>query len=129
MRIAEANLLVGWIAMFGGVVSGALIGLHFHKQDWMGGYGSFRRRLTRLGHISFFGLGFLNVLFGLSLKVLALPSVHVQVASLGFIAGAVLMPLCCFLAAWRPQLRHLFPLPVASVFAGIVAMLLGWPSA
>ena len=31
----------------------------------MGGYGSFRRRLTRLGHIAFFGLGFVNLFYGL----------------------------------------------------------------
>jgi hypothetical protein len=129
MTIPEANLLAGWIGMLGGVVSGALIGLYFHKQGWMGGYGSFRRRLIRLGHISFFGLGFLNILFGLSLNAVALPRPHAEVASLGFIAGAALMPLCCFLAAWRPQCRHLFPLPVASVFAGILAILVGWPSA
>jgi hypothetical protein len=56
-----SNLLVGWVGMLGGVISGTLIGLFFKREDWMGGYGWFRRRLTRLGHISFFGLGFLNI--------------------------------------------------------------------
>ena len=127
MGIAESNLLAGWIGMFGGAVSGALIGLFFHKEQWMGGYASFRRRLTRLGHISFFGLGFLNLLFGLCLKAVPMPLLHAQVASLGFIVGAATMPLCCFLAAWRPQFRYLFPIPVISVVAGIVSMLWGWP--
>jgi len=129
MGIAEPNLLAGWIGMLGGAVSGALIGLFFHQDQWMGGYGSFRRRLTRLGHISFFGLGFLNLLFGLGLKAVPLPALHAEVASLGFIAGAVTMPLCCFMAAWRPQFRHLFPIPVASVIAAILSILLGWPAA
>ena len=126
MGIAESNLLAGWIGMLGGVVSGALIGLFFHKDAWMGGYASFRRRLTRLGHISFFGLGFLNLLFALSLNVLHIPALHARIASLGFILGAVTMPACCFLAAWRPPFRHLFPIPVACVLVGIVALLAGW---
>lgn len=93
----------------------------------MGGYGSLRRRLVRLGHISFFGLGFLNLLFGLSLRAIPLPPMHAQVASLGFMAGAISMPLCCFLAAWREPLRHLFPIPVLCLLAGVVSVLAGWP--
>jgi len=127
MVIGESNLLAGWIGMLGGVVSGALIGLFFHKEQWMGGYGSFRRRLVRLGHISFFGLGFLNLLFGLSLKAVPLPLPHAQIASLGLILGAIAMPACCFLAAWRAPLRHLFPIPVICVLVGLVATLWGWP--
>ena len=38
----------GWLGMFLGVVSGAVIGMFFHREDWMGGYDSYRRRLTRL---------------------------------------------------------------------------------
>lgn len=113
--------------MLAGVVSGALIGLFFHKDQWLGGYGSFRRRLTRLGHISFFGLGFLNLFFGLSLQAVPLPQLHAQVASLGLILGAVTMPACCFLAAWREPFRHLFPIPVICVLVGLVATLWGWP--
>lgn len=127
MVIGESNLLAGWIGMLGGVASGALIGLFFHKEQWLGGYDSFRRRLTRLGHISFFGLGFLNLLFALSLQVVPLSQPHAQVASLGFILGAITMPVCCFLVAWRAPLRRLFPIPVLCVLVGIVAMLLGWP--
>jgi hypothetical protein len=127
MGTAESNLLAGWIGMLGGVVSGAVIGVFFHREQWMGGYGSFRRRLTRLGHISFFGLGFLNLLFGLCLKAVPLPAMHAQVASFGLILGAVTMPLCCFLAAWQPKLRHLFPIPVLSVLVGILSLLAGWP--
>jgi len=110
-----------------GAVSGASIGLFFHEERWMGGYGSFRRRLIRLGHISFFGLGFVNLFYGLSLNAVPLPVLHAQVASASFILGAVTMPLCCFLAAWRPGLRHLFPIPVVSVTAGVLSTLAGWP--
>lgn len=47
------NLVGGWLGMLAGVLSGALVGLFFYRDDWMGGYDSWRRRLTRLGHISF----------------------------------------------------------------------------
>jgi hypothetical protein len=110
-----------------GVISGAAIGLFFHRDDWMGGYGSFRRRLVRLGHISFFGLGFLNLMFGFTLNTLSLPTTNVEVASVSLLLGAVTMPLCCFLTAWKTPFRHLFPIPVVSVVAAIVAVLIGWP--
>lgn len=127
MQPAMFNLYVGWIGMLGGVVSGALIGLFFHDDTWMGGYGSYRRRLTRLGHISFFGLGFLNLLFALSADKLNLATPYLPVASIALVVGAVAMPAVCFLSAWRKPFRHLFPLPVTAVLIGIVGLLLGWP--
>lgn len=126
MEIPEINLFAGWVGMLGGVISGALIGLFFHKDGWMGGYGSFRRRMTRLGHISFFGLGFINLLFATTVGAIQISTLNLQISSLGFILGAVTMPLCCFLTAWRPQFRHLFPIPVVCVLVGIVSLLSGW---
>lgn len=114
--------------MLAGVLSGGLVGLFFYRDDWMGGYNSWRRRLTRLGHISFFGLGFINLLFAATAAQLPLHGVWLQVASIGLILGAITMPACCFLSAWRKPMRHLFPIPVVSVCTGIVAILIGgWP--
>jgi len=128
MSADNLHILIGWGAMFCGVASGAVIGLFFHQDKWAGGYGSFRRRMLRLGHISFFGIGFLNLLFGLTLKFVLLPDFHVSIASYGFVVGVVAMPLCCFLTAWKKHFRHLFPIPVISVSVGIIPILLGWPS-
>ncbi|MDH5765213.1 MAG: hypothetical protein OEZ38_04285 [Gammaproteobacteria bacterium] len=125
MDLAFFHIVVGWSSMLGGAISGALIGLFFHKQDWAGGYGSFRRRLMRLGHIAFFGLGILNILFALSLEVLALPASQSAIASVGFLVAVIVMPLCCFLTAWRDYFRHLFFIPVLAVVAGIVPMIFG----
>jgi hypothetical protein len=126
MEIASLNLLAGWIGMLGGVISGAIIGLFFHQEGWMGGYFSFRRRMTRLGHISFWGLGFINVMFALSVRAVEFPIMSMRVASLGFILGLVTMPVCCFLTAWRESFRVLFPVPVICVLVGVVSLLLGW---
>jgi hypothetical protein len=126
VEIANLNLLAGWIAMLGGVISGAIMGLFFHQDGWMEGYSSFRRRMTRLGHISFWGLGFLNMMFAFSVRTVEFPLLNVQVASVGFILGLVTMPLCCFLTAWRKSFRRLFPVPVIGVLGGVLSLLLGW---
>lgn len=121
------NLWAGWVGMLAGVASGAVIGLFFHREDWMGGYDSYRRRLTRLGHISFFGLGFINILFGLTLTVLHLTGDLLTIATWSLIVGAITMPTCCFLSAWHKPFRHLFPIPVVAVLTGIVLLLREWP--
>jgi hypothetical protein len=127
MDIASLNILVGWIAMLSGTAAGAALGLFFSRDDWAGGYASFRRRMLRLGHISFFGIGFLNLLFGLTLTVVSLPTTHARIASVGFLVAVITMPACCFLSAWKKPFRHLFPIPVLAVLAGIIPVLLGWP--
>lgn len=126
MGIADINLLMGWVGMLAGVLSGSMIGLFFHRQDWLGGYSSFRRRLVRLGHIAFFGLGFINVMFALTAMALPIPPTNLRLTSASLLVGALTMPLCCFLAAWRTAFRHLFPIPVASVLVGIGSLLVGW---
>lgn len=120
------NLIGGWLGMLAGVVSGAIFGLMFHNEAWMGGYSSYPRRLTRLGHISFFGLAFVNLFFAATAGQLHLSGGYLSAASWGLIVGAITMPTVCFLSAWRKPMRHLFPIPVASVLCGILAILIGW---
>jgi hypothetical protein len=112
--LREINFQVAWLAVLLGLLTGTILGLFFHQENWLGGYGSWRRRMIRLGHISFFGTGFLNLAFILSVDHLHL-DVAPPVASLGFAVGAVTMPTVCFLSAWRSGLRHLFCVPVASL--------------
>jgi hypothetical protein len=126
MGSAHASLVVGWITMIGGVVSGSIIGLLFHHADWLGGYASFRRRLVRLAHISFFGIGFLNVLFGVTAAALPLDAGATRVGSTALMIAAVAMPANCLLTAWREPFRHLFFIPVLAVTVGILSVLFGW---
>ena len=122
------NLIAGWLGMLAGVLSGAVLGLFFHREDWMGGYTSYRRRLARLGHIAFFGLGFLNLIFAATVGQLPLPPNALSTATWALVIGAATMPLCCFLSAWRKPLLHLFPIPVLSITTGLLAILIGgWP--
>lgn len=127
--VGNLNLLAGWIGVLGGVLSGALIGLFFHRDEWAGGYGAFARRMLRLGHISFFGIGFLNFALALTFAAVTLPALHMQVAAYAMVAGAVTMPLTCFLTAWRKPFRHLFFIPVLAVLVSALAVVAGWPAA
>jgi hypothetical protein len=118
------NLWAAWIGILAGMVSGAAFGIFFHEESWLGGYGSWPRRLMRLGHISFFGVAFLNLAFAVTLRLTGDVS-GARAASWLLIAGAVLMPTVCGLAAWRKPLRHLFFLPVLSLLGAAVAMIHG----
>jgi hypothetical protein len=120
----SANLYAGWSAMLGGAVSGAAVGVFFHRSDWLGGYASFQHRMIRLGHISFFGIGFINVLFAATAAQLAVPAAQLRLASALLIIAAVAMPALCFLTAWRERFRHLFALPVVAVVGAIVCILI-----
>jgi hypothetical protein len=121
--VVVTMIIAGWIGMLLGVISGAIIGMFFHRKDWMGGYGSYRRRLTRLGHISFFGLAFVNFCFAFTQHVMALGAPWSSVAMTAFIIGAASMPACCFLSAWRKPFRHLFFVPVGGVLLGVICQL------
>jgi hypothetical protein len=50
----QSNLLAAWVGILMGFLSGLALGLCFHRENWLGGYGSFKRRLYRLAHISLF---------------------------------------------------------------------------
>jgi hypothetical protein len=117
--VSEINYQAGWIAILTGLGVGTVLGLFFHREDWLGGYASWRRRMIRLGHISFFGTGFLNLAFVFSIEHLDLPSVPLG-ASVAFLVGAVTMPAICFLSAWRDSFRHLFFIPVVSLLLATI---------
>jgi hypothetical protein len=116
------HLAVAWVAILTGLVSGTAIGLFFHRDDWLGGYDSWRRRMVRLGHIAFLGTGLLNLAFAVTVGALGLSQAP-RLTSALFIAGAVAMPTVCFLSAWRKPLRHLFFIPVLSLVGGAAGAL------
>jgi hypothetical protein len=121
------SLYLGWVGMVLGILSGAFIGLFFHQENWLGGYNSFPRRLVRLGHISFFGLGILSVLLGITVRQLPFGEETTQLVGRWFFVGQLTMPICCFLTAWRSWIRHLFPVPVLSLGSAVVILLWHWP--
>ena len=121
---SNANLALAWLWILLGFASGMVLGLFFHGENWLGGYGSFKRRMYRLGHISFFGLGAVNLLFCLTVQNFSLGGALIRFASLAFIAGAMAMPLCCLVMAHFPKARLLFAVPVISLIAGGILTLM-----
>jgi hypothetical protein len=117
------NLVIAWLWLLLGFAAGMVLGMFFHNENWLGGYGSFKRRLYRLAHISFFGLGAVNLLFYLTAQKFAAGSLPVLVASWAFVAGAVSMPICCVLKPHFPNSRMLFTVPVLSLLTGGVLTL------
>ena len=118
----EINYQVGWIAILIGLAAGTIMGLFFHRDDWLGGYASWRRRMIRLGHVSFFGTGLLNLAFVFSVEHLRLGTLPL-VPSIAFVIGAIAMPTVCFLSAWRAPFRHLFFIPVVSLLLATADLL------
>ena len=122
--LVEIQFHAGWILVLAGLVSGALLGLGFHREDFLGGYASLRRRLVRLGHIALVALGGLNVLWALSVDGMgADPRL-----GLVFLAGSLAMPLACFVVAARIRLRPWFALPVVLLTGSLAAFVAGGPA-
>ncbi len=118
------NWQVGWWLVLAAFATGAGLGLFFHREDFLGGYASFRRRIVRLGHIALAALGMLNVIF--SLSPWPPPAAWTSTpASIGFIVGGVTMPAVCFLTGWREACRHLFFIPVLALVLAVVCTLIG----
>jgi hypothetical protein len=124
MRVVDVNLALAWAFVLLGFVSGAWMGINFHRDEWLGGYGSFRRRLYRLAHISFFGLAAANLMFYFTAQFALGPATTLTIASWAFIVGAIGMPICCVLTAHVKACRLLFAIPVTSLL--VAASLTLW---
>jgi hypothetical protein len=124
MPLHSLNWYAGWSYILAAFVSGTLIGLGFHRDDFWGGYNSFRRRLARLGHIALAALGMMNVLFGLA-PIPPRGLWQADAASWCFVLGGAAMPAVCFLTAWQPGCRALFFIPVTLLVAAAVCTLWG----
>jgi hypothetical protein len=125
--VLAANLRAAWALVVLGILSGAILGLGFAGESWLGGYAGFRRRLYRLGHISFFGLALLNLMFYFTAREASVDGGGLVWASRLFILGGVTMPVCCAVLAHFPRGQALFAVPVGSLLvAGVLTMRLVW---
>ena len=116
------NIYAAWIGIFLGAVAGAAQGLFFHDEEWLGGYGSWPRRMMRLGHISFFGIGMINLAFYLSVDSLGLAGALIWPSRL-LVVAAISMPALCYLSAFCRPFRHLFFIPTLSVIVAVGSLL------
>lgn len=120
---SQLNVVFAWVWILAGFLSGMALGLKFHDENWLGGYASFKRRMYRLAHISFFGLGAVNLFFHLTLKDAAMGALG-SWASIALILGGATMPLCCWLMAASKKFKSLFAVPVLSLTSGAILTIL-----
>jgi len=119
------NRLIGWTSTAVGAATGLILGLWSFDGPvavpaWLGEYGDTSRRLVRLGHIAWFGLGILNILLARELPALALTARTQRIASLAMNLGNVFLPLTLFAAAIYQPLKYLMPWPALSVLVALV---------
>ena len=114
------NELFGWGAVLASLAMGIYMGQKFQHEDWLGGYGSFPRRMVRLAHVALAAIGMLNIQFAQSLSRLHLSAEMLTTASLALMAAAVLMPACCLWMAYRRSHFEIFAAPVICLATGII---------
>ena len=112
------NIIAGWCSILLGGLFGAAQGMFFYQEKWLGGYNSWKRRISRLGHVSFFGIGFTNIAFGLTVRSFAIED-GTLISSYLLLSALVTMPLVCYLSSIRDFFRHVFFIPALSVILGV----------
>ncbi len=122
----ERNRVIGWTSAAVGAITGLIMGLWSFDGPLgvpasLGEYEDTARRLARLGHIAFFGLGILNLLLARELPESSLGLREKKIASFAMNFGNIFLPLTLFAAAFYHPLKYTMPLPATSV---LVALLL-----
>lgn len=131
MEPRDRNRTVGWWSLATGIAVGLVIGLWsfdgpMATPAWVGEYTDTSRRLIRLGHIAFIGLGMLNILLASELARTSLTPRAARLASSLMVIGNIWLPVLLLGAGvWRP-LKYLMGIPATCVFVALV--LAAWGS-
>jgi hypothetical protein len=121
----QTNRATGWASIAVGIGVGLIMGMWSFDgplpvPQWLGEYGDTSRRLARLGHIAFIGLGILNILLARELMQSSLDARRKRLASAAMNFGNIVLPLALFAAAaWRPA-KYVMGLPATAVFIALV---------
>jgi hypothetical protein len=125
MAPRDWNRFVGWSSLAVGIAVGLVMGLWSFDGPvptpaWIGAYADTSRRLLRLGHIAFIGLGMLSILLAAELGRTSLGCRGRIAASRLMVAGNVFLPILLIgAAAWRP-LKYLMGMPAMCVLGALV---------
>jgi hypothetical protein len=124
------NRRIGWLSMCLGIASGLIMGMWsfdgpFAVPAWLGQYDDTSRRLARLGHIAFIGLGILNLLIAGELRRFLHSFRGRTVLSWAMNFGNIFLPLTLFAsAAYRPC-KFIMSVPALAVFVALVVTTYG----
>jgi len=119
------NRRVGWASLVVGVGTGLVMGMWSFDgpmgvPEWLGAYDSVGRRLARLGHIAFIGLGILDILLARELPHLALSAGAKRAASRLMIVSNVVLPPTLFAAAACRPFKYALPVGAVAAFVSLV---------
>jgi acyl carrier protein len=131
-QIRQLSRAIALTSLMLGAASGLFLGLWafggpLPKPAWFADYGALSRRLFRLGHIAFFGLGMLNLILTRQLPALALSerSIRNALASMNF--GNVLLPPTLLATGVHAPFAYLLPVPALCIFFALaIATFGGW---
>lgn len=118
------NRTIGWWSLAAGVATGLVLGLWSFDGPlpvpaWLGAYDDTARRLARLGHIAFVGLGMLNILLARELPQSTLDDSRRRLASRAMNLGNLLLPVLLFAAAAFPPVKYALAVPATAVFLAL----------
>lgn len=127
--VFRLNRVIGWTSLMMGALMGLILGLWsfdgpLPSPAWIGGYGDVSRRLLRLAHIAFFGLGILNLLMTNEARRWQGLTPSPVIAALMNI-GNLLLPVTLIAAAAFPPFKYLLPVPALCIFAALGGMTYG----
>ena len=123
-RVA-ANLAVGWSSLAAGALTGLVLGIWSFGgpvpvPEWIGDYDALSRRLLRLGHIAFFGLGILNIMLARHLGRSRSVSYPMPLALAAMNFGNVFLPITLIGASVFEPAKYLMSLPALAVSLALV---------
>ena len=119
------NESFGWTCVLLGILMGCFMGIKFQREEWLGGYSAFPRRMLRLAHIALVAIGMLNIQFANSHAAAALTPGAARISSSLLMAAGVLMPLCCLTAGFLRRWFAMFAAPVACLVIAVALALTG----
>jgi len=121
----SGSIAVAWCSIAVGALTGLLLSLwSFHGPfpvpPAIGEYDDLSRRLLRLGHIAFFGLGILNILLANHLSGVECDPRRKKLAFLAMNLGNLFLPLTLIAAAFVHPLKYLASLPAMAVTLAVI---------
>jgi hypothetical protein len=122
------SIAVGWCSIAVGAIFGLVLGIWSFGgpvpvPGWIGGYDELPRRLLRLGHIAFFGLGILNIMLARQIRTSRSGrSARASRFALGAMnVGNVLLPVLLVVAAVFEPVKYALAVPATAVTLAVVA--------
>ena len=119
------NLAVAWSSLAVGALMGLVLGIWSFGgpvavPEWIGDYDALSRRLLRLGHIAFFGLGILNIMLSRHLGRSRSENYPRALALTAMNLGNVFLPITLIGASVFEPVKYLMSLPALAVSLALI---------